>query len=101
MGIIHFECTTRDGLAKSVIIWAQVKGDQSLPLDIQSIYSCYDSAISTTDGSGVFLFGAEAEGTFLVPPGDYILLAFTDEADSYEEFVVCLATSEACQISHE
>ena len=70
-------------------------------MDLQQIYSCYGSALSTTEGSQVFVVASEAEGTYLVEPGDYILLVFTDEPDTCKDFVLCLATAEGCRVVHE
>lgn len=70
----------------------QVSKNDKLPLELNAIYQLYESCLSDINGKNPFIIGYEAEGYYQVPPGDYVIIVFTNDPDVPKDFALVVAT---------
>ena len=70
------------------------------PLDQNTINKYYEYALSDTKGGSVFILGYEAVGYFMIPPGDYVILVFTDDPDVIKDSALVAASRSRLSLQH-
>ena len=71
---------------------SQVPPGCKVPLDQQTIYEYYDSALKDTEGEFKFLIAYEAASYFIIPPGEYVMVVFTNDPDVPKDFALVVAS---------
>ncbi|ELU15007.1 hypothetical protein CAPTEDRAFT_185839 [Capitella teleta] len=69
-----------------------LSANDSTPLDANTIYRAYEQCLSDIEGANPFIIGYEAHAYYMVPPGDYIIICFTNDPDVAKDFALAVAT---------
>ena len=71
---------------------SQIPTGHTLPLDQQTLREHYGSALNDVEGRSKILTAYGVESYFMIPPGDYVIVVFTNDPDVSEDFALIAAS---------